>query len=460
MGNLILDRWRSVVRERRDDAAIRDAAGGTLRTFGEIEREAERLLRELPDVSGRVVLIRVGNHASFPAVLVALARVGAIPLPLEPDVSGGGLREAREVTSAVGEVVVDGREVTYRATEVVPGANAIPSADFLKLSSGTTGAPKAIRFRWSQIVADCEAVCGGMGIGAGDVNFGLISVAHSYGFSNLVTPLLLCGVPLVLPGALMPGSVAEAIRVSGATVFPGIPKWFDLLSRERTDFGSLRICISAGAPLAPSVAGAFREASGVGIHSFYGASECGGICYDPVGDREVAGFVGRPLPGVQLIAREEERGVGALFTVRGPAVAEGYWPDRGSDELGDSEYRPGDLLVREAGGFRIVGRVSDFINVAGRKLNPSDLEGVISRFPGVREVVAFGVSDADRGEQPAAWVVGVREVDAEAVRRFCGEHLPAWQVPRRVRVVGEIPRNKRGKISRAELRRREEELQG
>ena len=68
------------------------------------------------------------------------------------------------------------------------------SCAVLKLTSGTTGAPRAIRFTAAQLAADCEQICDTMGISDRDVNFGVIPLSHSYGFSNLLTPLLLRGV--------------------------------------------------------------------------------------------------------------------------------------------------------------------------------------------------------------------------------------------------------------------------
>src|SRR5690606_39188723 len=72
-----------------------------------------------------------------------------------------------------------------------------PTPQFLKLTSGTTSAPRAIRFQAHQLVADCDHICETMGITDADVNFGVIPFSHSYGFSNLLTPLLCRGVALV-----------------------------------------------------------------------------------------------------------------------------------------------------------------------------------------------------------------------------------------------------------------------
>src|SRR5439155_7358494 len=88
--------------------------------------------------------------------------------------------------------------------------------DFLKLTSGTTSAPRAIRFFAHQLVADCDNICQTMGITSCDVNFGVLPFSHSYGFSNLITPLLCRGVPLVASEDRMPRAILNDLARSGA----------------------------------------------------------------------------------------------------------------------------------------------------------------------------------------------------------------------------------------------------
>ena len=153
-------------------------------------------------------------------------------------------------------------------------------SDLLKLTSGTTAEPRAIRFTAAQLLADCDNVCDTMGLREDDRNYGVISFAHSYGFSNLITPLLCRGIPLVAASDVMPHALVDGFASSGATVFPGVPAIFRTLAEVPAAGNALRLCISAGARLAKDVAGKFFESWGRKIHSFYGASECGGICYD------------------------------------------------------------------------------------------------------------------------------------------------------------------------------------
>lgn len=324
----------------------------------------------------------------------------------------------------------------------------------LKLTSGTTAAPRAIRFRSEQLLADCDQICGTKGISDVDLNFGVIPVSHSYGFSNLLTPLIARAVPMALSQDRTPLAVLEDLARTKATVFPGTPVFFQAFC-EITDIPKLpklRLCISAGAPLPLTTAKKFREKLGLSIHSFYGASECGGICYDREAKLEIEGYVGTPMAGVDLemIDRKAES---SQVRVRSGAAGDAYFPEPDEEKLGNGVFVPDDLLTREGEGFRIVGRVSDLINVAGKKVNPAEIEEVLLKCPGVRQAVAFGrVGSASlRNEEIVACVVADVDLSESQALEFCRAQLSAWQVPKRIFVVESIPTNERGKTSRREL---------
>src|SRR5438445_3194149 len=225
----------------------------------------------------------------------------------------------------------------------------------------------------------------------------------------------------------------------------------------------LRLCISAGASLPITIQSKFRERFGLPIHSFYGASECGGICYDREAKNEIEGFVGSPMKDVALEMIDPSVEASQV-RVRSAAVGDGYFPEPDEEKLGDAVFVPDDLLARRGSGFKIVGRVSDVINVAGKKVNPAEIEEALLRFPGVRQAVAFGrpAGAGLRNEEIAACVVGnvdpstgLRASLSEAeLLEFCRSALSGWQVPRRIFIADSIPTSERGKVSRRELSKR------
>jgi acyl-CoA synthetase (AMP-forming)/AMP-acid ligase II len=450
----LLAAWEATLAQYGDEPAIFDAQGRVLFRFGEIE-ERSRHFDSLDDfVIGEIVALQIGNHADWPAIFLACLRRGIVILPLEPTMSERERHAALQVCGAEGLMLAPERAIVrLGTTTAIDWAGRRPV--LLKLTSGTTAEPRAIRFRSHQLYADATQICDTMGISAADLNFGVIPFSHSYGFNNLITPLIVRGVPMAISGDRMPRAVLEDLARTGATVFPGMPLFFQAFN-EMTQVPSLpklRLCISAGAPLTRNVARNFQEKFGQLIHSFYGASECGGICYDHAATSELDGFVGPALRGVELEQMEPDGGPTQL-RVRSAAAGDGYFPETETDKLGDGSFVPDDLVAISQEGVRIVGRLSDIINVAGKKVNPAEVEAHLLSFPGIRQAVVFGRASSLRHQEVVACVVAPEGTEEAALLEFCRTRLSGWQVPRRIFLLNTLLTNERGKISRRELAER------
>ena len=458
----LLAAWQKTLSHKGDLAAVLDSTGKIARSFRDIEERArsfEAKIDMLP--TGAVVAVQIGNHEDWPSVFIACLRKQLVVLPLDQSISEQQRDAAVEIcgANAVVTAVPNGPSpnvVLVRTTDVTTdwGEN-VPS--LLKLTSGTTAAPRSIRFRSQQLVADCNQICDTMGISDGDLNFGVIPISHSYGFSNLLTPLIARGVAMVVSRDRTPRAVLTDLARTGATVFPGTPVFYQAFC-EMNDVSMLprvRLYISAGAPLSCAVARKFFEKFKQPIHSFYGASECGGICFDWDGTTFEDGLVGRPMRGVEVEFVDPTAFVSPI-RVRSGAVGEGYFPEPDEQKLGNGTFVPDDLLERRNSALKIVGRVSDLINVAGKKVNPAEVEAYLTRFEGVRQAVVFGCSTAAglRNEEVAACVLASPQVSENDLLRFCRTGLSPWQVPKRIFILDEFPTNERGKISRRELARR------
>ena len=460
-GDPLLLVWQTTISRKGDSGAIFDTTGTVARSFREIEEHAhdfEGKMDEFPP--GAVVAVQIGNHEDWPAVFIACLRKQLVVLPLDQSIGEQQRDAALEICRAsavISTVPIGNRPQINRlrptSTAADWGQN-VPS--LLKLTSGTTAAPRAIRFRSHQLLADCNQICDTMDISDKDLNFGVIPVSHSYGFSNLLTPLIARGVPMVVSRDRTPRAVLADLERTGATVFPGTPVFYqafcDML--DAPPLPKLRLCISAGAPLPNAVAKKFFERFRQPIHSFYGASECGGICYDRCGTMLEDGVVGQPMLGVdvKLINPGE---TASQIRVRSAAVSDGYFPEPDEQKLGNGLFIPDDLLAPHDSALKIVGRVSDLINVAGKKVNPAEVEAHLLRFKGVRQAVAFGrpTGAGLRNEEVTACVQASPDVRESDLLRFCRSALSGWQVPKRIFVVDVIPTNERGKISRRDLAR-------
>jgi acyl-CoA synthetase (AMP-forming)/AMP-acid ligase II len=460
-GDSLLLAWQTTISRKGDDAAVFDATGRIARSFRDIEGHArafEAKMDKFP--SGAVVAVQIGNHEDWPAVFIACLRKQLVVLPLDESIGEQQRDAALEICRASALVsVVPGENspqiIRLRTADTTAdwGEN-VPS--LLKLTSGTTAAPRAIRFRSHQLLADCNQICDTMDISDDDLNFGVIPVSHSYGFSNLLTPLIACGVPMVVSRDRTPRAVLADLARTGATVFPGTPAFYQAFCDigDMPPLPKLRLCISAGAPLSSAVAKKFFGKFKQPIHSFYGASECGGICYDRHGTTFEDGLVGQPMQGVEVEPIDPTESASQI-RVRSAAVSDGYFPEPNDKKLGNGVFVPDDLLERHDSALKIVGRISDVINVAGKKVNPAEVEAHLLRFKGVRQAVVFGCPTGAglRNEEVAACVLASPDVSESNLLRFCRTALSGWQVPKRIFIVDMIPTNERGKINRRDLAR-------
>jgi long-chain acyl-CoA synthetase len=457
--DVLLNAWQETLR-RADAPAVFNTCGEAIRTFAEIEEGAcdfESKLRVFDP--GNVIAVQIGNHEDWPSIFIACLRRGLVVLPLEQSIADAPRDSALEICKAkavVSAVPSGGRpEISrLRTADATADWDESPPA-LLKLTSGTTATPRAVRFRSSQLLADCNQICDTMNISDADLNFAVIPISHSYGFSNLLTPLTVRGVPMVVSRDRTPRAMLADLARSNATVFPGMPVFYGAFCEmnQVPALPKLRLCISAGAPLPISVAKMVREKFRLSIHSFYGASECGGICYDREATYEAEGFVGEAMEGV-TIEMVEPNAPASQVRVRSAAVGDGYFPEPDEEKLGNGIFLPDDLLAGDHSGFKIVGRISDLINVAGKKVNPAEVEAHLLCFDGVRQAVVFGRESTLRNQEVAACVIGSPELSETDLLRFCRASLSAWQVPKRIFIVDAIPTTERGKISRRDLARR------
>ncbi|MBI5383336.1 MAG: long-chain fatty acid--CoA ligase [Verrucomicrobia bacterium] len=318
----------------------------------------------------------------------------------------------------------------------------------LKTTSASTGVARVIAFTGEQLAADAENIVATMGLRPDWPNLGAISLAHSYGFSNLVLPLLLRGVPLILVSSPLPEALRRAAEGWSALTLAGVPALWRTWHEARVIPPTVRLAISAGAPLSLEVEEAVFSASGLKIHNFYGSSECGGITYDKTElPRQDAAGVGAPMHNIQLSLNDE-----GCLRVHSRAVGETYWPEA-SPALGEGRFQTCDLAELKDGLVFLCGRLNDQINVAGRKVSPEVIESVLRRHPAVRECVVFGVpcQQSERGESIVACVV-TEDSNEESMKQHLLAALPPWQVPREWWFVRTLNPNSRGKLSRAECR--------
>ncbi len=444
----MFDRFLRQVESAPGATAVIETDGGRVVTRGVLLARTEELARELRERGLRardLIAVQLPNSADFIAAILAAAQLDLVIVPIDRDALPS------EVMTVLGHFAV--RSLVYRnggtsiSTRIVDTPPSLPPiARLIKLTSGSTGLPKGIVTSESNLIADCTSICASMDIRAGDINFGAIPMSHSYGFSNLVMPLLIQGTPIVISNQYLPQSVIDLCNRHACTVVPLIPMVFEILSSLPGKFDTVRTFLSAGAPLPATTSKRFRERFNQPIHSFYGCSECGGITYDYRGGAAERGSVGAAMQGISLSVDASR------LVVQSNSVGLGYLHDANSFHPFEPRTFVTDDLVELAGDEVVLaGRVSDLINTAGKKVNPREVEQVILQLDGVRQVKVYGSPAGARGDVVAAAVVASPDITREQVREYCATRLSAHKVPRIVKLIEQLPVDERGKVKRAAL---------
>lgn len=443
MSATLLSAWENTVRRAPEAPALIDAATGNTFTRAEIDARADVWRDQFHSgLAGRTVVLAEPNGPAWFCVLIGLLKSGAVIAPLDPGEPLAAQRATAEAIRA-GWLWSGGALLSVNARR----AAARDGRRLVKLTSGSTGTPRALAFTDAQMLADGRHVCAGMDIRPDDVNFGLIPFGHSYGLGNLVLPLLTQGTAIVCGAAALPHAMAETIARWRPTVFPAVPallRALEMADVAPAQLASLRTVISAGAPLAPEIAEAFFVKFGRKVHSFYGSSETGGITYDRSGDAARLGrSVGTPLPDVRLAF-----GRGGRFTVESAAVFTLGNRRRGSRD-GFGAHRMADIAaLTPAGELALIGRSGRFVKIAGRRLNLAEVERGLKGLPGVRD--ALVVTHSGRADALAAAVA--TEHAAEVLRAGLRERLATWKIPKKIVTLPAFPLTARGKTDTARLR--------
>ena len=425
-----------------------------------LARAAGRALEGMPP--GTAIGLAAPNGPGLLASLLALRRAGLAAVLLDAQTPDA---EALRTVEALGAAGVLRCRTGWPqgpgdwTLTMAPSASLhAPGIAVIKLTSGSTGAPRGIATPAEALVADDAALAFTMGFRDDDRLLATIPLSHSYGLSSLALPALMRGTLLILPEEDRVFDPFDAAARTGATIFPTVPAVLDALLRLNEPPAwpaSLRLVLTAGAPLSPATAVRFRETFGLPVHVFYGASECGGICYDREGTAGERGTVGTPVEGVRIDLepvedRDEE---GGIVTVHSPAVAAGYLPPD-ETRLDGGRFVNGDLAVWQNGELVLRGRADDQINIKGKKVNPKEVEAVVGQLPGVLEVAVLGLPRPDRADQILRAVIACLpgSLAVEDVVAWCRPRLSPHKVPRSIVLVPELPRNTRGKLDRRELR--------
>ena len=347
-----------------------------------------------------------------------------------------------------------------------------PAADqpaMFLYTSGSTGAPKGVVLsHQSHIWVVQTRLAPGL-----DRHRYLIA-APLYHMNALALAQLACAAHasiVLLPQFSAPAYI-EAIGRYRCSFLTAVPPMIAMMLRERdllarTDLSSVEFVRMGSAPVSLSLMAALRAAlPGAALTNAYGTTEAGPVVFGPHprGLPQPELSVGYPHAKVALrlndgANRNAEQGV---LEMKCPALMLFYHnrPDVAPPITPDGFYITGDVFRRDADGFHyFVGRSDDMFVSGGENIYPADVERMLERHPDIAQAAVVPVDDEIKGQKPVAFVIlkAGRALDGEEVKRFALAHAPAYQHPRFVWFVDELPLASTNKLDRAALQRMAQE---
>ncbi|MEX0912290.1 MAG: AMP-binding protein [Gemmatimonadota bacterium] len=486
-------------------------------TYGQVDAHSNALasaLYELGIEKGDRVALNLPNWPEFVVSMFAVAKLGAIIVPLNPKYTTPELQymlrhsEAVACISAetwegvdylerfetflaalpdlqyivsVGEEDLWYDDRVYQYEDLISAGEGRPLGPIalnpdedlfaIVYTSGTMGKPKGVSLTHTNLLSTALASADALELVPEDVVFGVNTLFNVFGLGPGVLGSMAAGAKLVLDEGLRPAEVLNIVEREQVTVYHGVPTSFILDLHEPTleerDLSKLRTGIIAGAPVAEDLVGRIKRDLVPDIRIAYGLTEAGSTVSitrpeDPPGAQ--ISTVGRPLETIEVKVLDfdgtplPEESIGEI-AIRGAGVMQGYYRQPGETAqvfTEDGYFLTGDLgMIDDEGFLHVVGRRKEMIIRGGVNVYPREVEDRLHAHPAVLDVAIVGLPHDVLGEVACACIVLVEGaiVTGEEIKDFCREVLADYKVPDLVRFLDGFPMTGSGKVRRVELAR-------
>jgi long-chain acyl-CoA synthetase len=402
------------------------------------------------------------------------------------------LSQALENAKDIHEVIISGKldqVKKYPHFELIPFDNAISNNNSeitfpniipndlaaLIYTSGSTGFPKGVMMTHQSMVFTSWSLIQYLRLSENDRIMLLLPLAFDYGLYQLLMAITIGGTLIVEQSFIFVASIYKDIEKYKPTVFPGVPTVYAMMIASNKENGISFDCIqkvtntaaALPAEFIPDLKKIFPSAL---IFKMYGLTECKRVCYlEPELVDLKPDSVGKAIPGTEIFLLSGDgnsvpAGETGILHIRGPHVMVGYWK---KDELTREMLKPGKLpgekilcsndwfRMDEEGFFYFQGRNDDIIKTRGEKVSPVEIENIIYKIYGIKEVAVLGTPDAVMGESVVVFVTthDGTEINEKAIQRECMTHLEPFMVPQKVIFMKEMPKSTNGKIDKKELKK-------
>ena len=342
-------------------------------------------------------------------------------------------------------------------------------------TSGTTDKPKGVVSTHANIICQITTLVEAWAWSREDQIISFLPLHHVHGIINVVGCALWSGACVHFMLGFDPSGVFDLILKEKLTVFMAVPtiyykliQYFNNLDPEvqqklKKKFSRFRLMVSGSAALPVTVLDHWKVITGHTLLERYGMTEMGMAISNPLHGARKAGYIGFPLPGVDVRLIDDKgmpvpEGQAGEIQIRGPNVFREYWRKPVATREAftpDGWFRTGDIAVIEKEYYKILGRNSvDIIKSGAYKISALEIEEALRTIEGVKDTAVVGLPDEEWGEIIAAAIQSPRlgAGDIPAIKADLLRKLPGYKLPRIYRFVAELPRNAMGKVVKQEVK--------
>ena len=340
-------------------------------------------------------------------------------------------------------------------------------------TSGTTGKPKGVVTTHEHIQSQVTSLITAWEWTSNDRILNILPLHHIHGIINVLTCALWAGAQCHILSKFDTQIVWNRICDGDLTLFMAVPTiyvklitaWENATQERQTSMRAgckkMRLMVSGSAALPVQVLEKWQNISGHFLLERYGMTEIGMALSNSLHGQRYAGYVGQPLPQVEVRLVDESgelvlSGTPGEIQVKSPGVFLEYWqnPQATEKAFRDGWFCTGDTAIVENGNYRILGRMSvDIIKTGGYKVSALEIEEVLRNHPDIQECAVVGVVDLEWGQRVCAALVLLpqRQLTLESLRIWAKEQLAVYKIPTRMIIVEELPRNAMGKVTKPQV---------
>ncbi|MFH7028907.1 MAG: acyl-CoA synthetase [Heteroscytonema crispum UTEX LB 1556] len=449
---------------------------------------ATGLLQDAEDLHEQRVAFVIPPGFEYVATQWGIWRAGGIAVPLcishpRPELeyvitnSGASIIVAHPNFEAILRPIAQEQNLRFILTsEKLPDhIGRLPEVDITRralilYTSGTTGKPKGVVTTHHNIQAQVSSLITSWEWTSSDRILHVLPLHHIHGIVNVLTCALWAGAECHMLSKFDAETAWNRICKGDLTLFMAVPTiyvkliaaWENASSERQKSMtagcAKMRLMVSGSAALPVQVLEKWQSISNHFLLERYGMTEIGMALSNPLHGQRYSGYVGQPLPQVEVRLVDESGelvppGTPGEIQVKGPGVFLEYWqnPQATAKAFRDGWFCTGDLAVVENGNYRILGRMSvDIIKTGGYKVSALEIEEVLRSHPDIQECAVVGVADIEWGERVCAALVlqPQRQLTLESFRSWAKEQLAVYKIPTRILTVEELPRNAMGKVTK------------